>query len=561
MLKTLSIRNVVLIERLDLTFDSRLCVLTGETGSGKSILLDALGLALGVRADSDLIKLGEQQSAVVAEFDIDSSSGLDRLLNKQGIESENSLILRRVLSHDGPSRAFINDEPVSVAFLREVGEMLVDVNGQMEARGLLDPKNHGKFVDSFGGLEEENTSVALNYRLWKEAENKLRKEITEYEKDLRDEEFLRHSITELDELDPQIGEEEMLTKQRARMIHAEKLAQVLNETLGEINNGNGVSGVFRSALQKLERIGEKADGLLDDCIRALERASIEADEAITELEHAGSQLEFTPVQLEQAEERLFAIRALARKHGTDVAGLSSLRQELKDKLACLDHWSSRLITLKADVNRFREMYMKSASLLTKARRNAAKLIDKSIKQELLPLKLQAATIQTKLEILKESEWGENGVERMTFEVQTNPNTPQGPLHKIVSGGELARLMLALKVVLADTNTFPTIIFDEVDMGIGGATAAAVGDRLARLSEEYQVLVVTHSPQVAAKGGKHFRITKSSNGNINRTLVDELGWEERTEEIARMLAGSEVTEAARAAATQLLTGVEVEKVLQ
>ena len=343
MLKTLSIRNVVLIEKLDLTFDSGLCVLTGETGSGKSILLDALGLALGVRADSDLIKLGEKQSAVVAEFDIDARLGLDHLLHKldhllhkQGIEFQKSLILRRVLSHDGPSRAFINDEPVSATFLREVGEMLVEVNGQMEAHGLLDPRNHGHFVDSFGCLEEEKKSVALNYRLWKEADNKLSKEISEYDKDLRDEEFLRHSVSELDELDPQIGEEELLARRRARMMHAEKLAQVVNEALENINNGTGVDGVLRTSLQKLERVSDRADGLLDDGIRALERALIEAYEAISELEKVGSKLEFTPVQLEQAEERLFAIRALARKHGTDVAGLSSLRQELRDKLVYLD---------------------------------------------------------------------------------------------------------------------------------------------------------------------------------------------------------------------------------
>ena len=558
MLKTLSIRNVVLIERLDLTFDSGLCVLTGETGSGKSILLDALGLALGVRADSDLIKLGEKQSAVVAEFDIDARPGLDHLLNKQGIEFQKLLILRRVLRHDGPSRAFINDEPVSATFLREVGEMLVEVNGQMEAHGLLDPRNQGHFVDLFGCLEEEKKSVALNYRLWKKAENELSNEISEYDKDLRDEEFLRHSVSELDELDPQIGEEELLSRHRARMMHAEKLAQAVNEALENVNNGTGIDGVLRSALQKLERVGDKADGLLDDGIRALERALIEAHEAISELEKAGSKLEFTPSQLEQAEERLFAIRALARKHGTDVAGLSSLREELRDKLVCLDEWSSRLIVLKSEIGRFREQYIKSAGLLTKARRHAGKSIDKAIKRELPPLKLGAATFKTKFENLAESEWGENGIERLTFEVQTNPNTPQGPLHKIVSGGELARLMLALKVVLAGTNTFPTIIFDEVDMGIGGATAAAVGDRLARLSKEYQVLVVTHSPQVAAKGGKHLRITKCANGNGNQTLVDELGSEERTEEIARMLAGSEVTKAARAAANQLLAGSEVEK---
>ena len=343
----------------------------------------------------------------------------------------------------------------------------------------------------------------------------------------------------------------MLARQRTLMMHTEKLVRALTEAFEEIHKGDGVGACLRSALQKLERVSDKADGQLDIAIGALDRSLVEVNEVVSELEKLAEKLNVAPAQLEQVEERLFALRALARKHGTDVAGLVAILEELNRKLANLQDGSSRLDILKADVRRLRHQFIQDAGVLTKARRKAGKAIDKAIEAELPPLKLETATFQTNIEDLSQSEWGDNGCERVTFEVQTNPNTPHGPLHKIVSGGELARLMLALKVALSDANLVPTIIFDEVDSGIGGATAAAVGNRLARLSEGLQVLVVTHSPQVAARADKHWRITKTLIGNGNLTFVDTLGPDDRTEEIARMLAGSQVTEAARAAANQLL----------
>ena len=551
MLKALSIRNIVLIERLDLEFEAGLCVLTGETGSGKSILLDALGLAIGVRANSDLIKLGEKQSAVLAEFVLNDPSEFASLLEAQGIRVENSLILRRLLNYDGRSRAFINDQPVSISFLREVGEKLVEMNSQMEAVGLLDPSNQAALVDTFGRLGDKIENVQSNYRLWKAADKELTKEINDYDAAVQDEEFLRHSVDELDRLDVQPGEEELLTKQRTMMMHGEKLVQALSESIEEINSGHGVDERLRSALHNIERVAANSNGLLDDGILALERAIIEAREASSELENVVNKMDLESIQLEQVEERLFAIRALARKHQTDVPGLSSLRTELNAKLSLLDNWTSKLNNLKGDVERHKSLYKKSSDLLTEGRKRAAKAIDRAIKQELAPLKLNSVIFQTQIEKLGEAEWGEKGADRLSFQVQTNPNTPKGPIHKIVSGGELARLLLAIKVVLAGTNTFPTIIFDEIDSGIGGAVAAAVGDRLARLGEAFQVLVVTHSPQVAARGCKHLRIKNIGSEIGNHTLVDDLGSEERAEEIARMLSGSRVNEAARAAAKQLL----------
>ena len=551
MLKALSIRNIVLIERLDLEFESGLCVLTGETGSGKSILLDALGLAIGVRADSDLIKLGEKQSTVIAEFVLNDTSELFPLLKNQGIQFDNSLILRRLLTNDGRSRAFINDQPVSGSFLREVGEKLVEMNSQMEAVGLLDPSKHGALVDTFGRLGNKIETVKASYRVWKDADKKLKKEFNDYTTAVRDEQFLRHSVEELDKLDVQPGEEELLTGQRTMMMHSEKLVHAISNSLEEMNSGQSVDERLRSALQNLERVAQNSNGLLDDGILALERAIIEVGETNSELENAVNKMDIESIQSEKVEERLFAIRALARKHQTDVAGLYSLRKELSEKLTLLDNWTSRLNNLKGDVENYKSLYIKSSGLLTDRRKDAARAIDKAIKKEFIPLKLDSVIFHTSIEKMKESEWGENGVDRLSFQVQTNPNTPKGPIHKIVSGGELARLLLALKVVLAGTNTFPTIIFDEIDSGIGGAVAAAVGERLARLSEVFQVLVVTHSPQVAAKGCKHLLIKKIGSETGNHTLVDDLGSEERAEEIARMLSGSQVNEAARAAAKQLL----------
>ncbi len=558
MLRTLSIRNVVLIERLDLEFRNGLGVLTGETGSGKSILLDALGLATGARADTDLIRQGSDQCAVTAEFEVDLDKGFSAVLDDAGIEDAGGgLILRRVVNADGRSRAFVNDQAVSVSLLRQIGEKLVEVHGQHETHGLLDPSTHGRFVDAFGGLSGQIAKVRDAFQAWRAAIKRLEEAEAAMAAAKRDEEFLHHAVDEMRRLQPVEGEEEQLAQQRTMMMNGEQLVQALKETFEALNQGDGADSAVRRALQKVEQVTDKAGGRLDNAISALERSLMELGEATGELERASGELNWDPAELEQVEERLFALRALARKHDTNVEGLPALVIEFEARLADLDDGAGNIEALRAEVAKARAAYVDLADKLSAARVKAAKGIDKSVAKELPPLKLEAAKFVTVVAELPEEEWSDTGKDRIVFEVQTNPNTAQGPIHKIASGGELARLMLALKVVLADADSVPTIIFDEVDAGIGGAAAAAVGDRLSRLSGGLQVLVVTHSPQVAARGDCHWQITKTGDKAGNLTSVDELAGGERTEEIARMLAGSSVTDEARAAAGQLLSQNQTE----
>ena len=553
MLKTLSIRNVVLIERLDLHFEGGLSALTGETGSGKSILLDSLGLATGMRADADLVRQGKSQSTVTAEFDTPDNPMVRSLLEDQGVETGGAIILRRVVKQDGRSRAFVNDQPVSIGFLRQIGGYLVEVHGQMEVRGLLDPATHGSYVDSFGKLGPQLARVSECYALWQSAETALKRAIKDLETAKKDEEFLRHAVDELISMDPKENEEEELAQTRVVMMHGEHLVQSLNEAFEDLNSGTGVESSLRSALQKLERCRDKAGGKLDAATNALDRALVEFTDGLSELETAAGSIDMDPSQLEQVEDRLFALRALARKHGVEVAGLPALRHHFEATLKSLDSGSENLEELRHEAQKARTSYVAAAQRLTEGRVKAAQAIDQAVQAELPPLKLEAAIFRSHIEALEESDWGASGCERMTFEVQTNPNTAMGPLHKIASGGELARIMLALKVVLADADSVPSIVFDEVDAGIGGAAAAAVGDRLSRLSEDLQVMAVTHSPQVAAMANQQWRITKSGDSDTTQTSVQALDPDARKEEIARMLAGAEVTDAARAAAGQLLDG--------
>jgi DNA repair protein RecN (Recombination protein N) len=551
MLRTLSIRNVVLIERLDLGFGSGLGVLTGETGSGKSILLDALGLAIGVRADSDLIRQGADQSAVTAEFELSDTNAIDTLLDEHGIEGASTLVLRRIVSADGRSRAFINDQAVSVTLLRQIGEILVEVHGQLETHGLLDPVTHRRFVDAFGGYEELLVKVSLTFKEWRAALNAFEKASANVEKAKRDEEFLRHAVEELSALDPKIDEEEELAGKRSVLMNAEQLIESLQEAFDELNEGSGVETALRSALQKVERVADKAGGQFDAAVASLERALLETTEGIAELEKVSGGMDLDPQDLERIEERLFTLRGLARKHNIDVEKLPDQLAEMTEQLAVLTDGAGNLEALAKKVEDTKATYIAAAAKLSAARKKVAGKMDKSVTAELPPLKLEAASFHTRLEALDENEWNEFGVEYVSFEVKTNPNTAAGPIHKVASGGELARIMLALKVVLADADAVPTIIFDEVDAGIGGAAAAAVGDRLSRLAEDVQVLVVTHSPQVAARGNAHFQISKSGSDAGNITQVGELMGEIRTEEIARMLSGEKITEEARAAAVSLL----------
>ena len=555
MLRSLSIRNVVLIDKLDLAFESGLCVLTGETGSGKSILLDALGLAIGFRADADLVASGAGQSSVAAAFEIDPKHPAHAILADQGLDDDDSLVLRRVLSERGRSRAFVNDQPISVALLRRLGETLVEVHGQFETHGLLDPATHVRYVDVYGRHLTVLSEVEAAWNRWRD----VRAQLVEAEEAQRraraDEEFLRHAADELARANPQTGEEETLASSRAMLMHGEAILATMNEAMADLARGGGVEQSLRLALQKLERAKDKVPGRLDSAIQSLERALIEANEGVAELERASAGLDIDPAGLERSEERLFELRRLARKHGVSVDGLVQLRAEIDAKLGGIDDGGAALARLAKEVDAARNAYVAVAKTLSLARGEAGEKLRVAVEKELPALMLGSARFRVSLAALAEPDWGPLGQERVLFEVQTNPNTAAGPINRIASGGELSRIMLGLKVALAESDSVPTLVFDEVDAGVGGAAAAAVGERLARLGGAVQVLVVTHSPQVAARGRQHLRIAKKAEGKANRTDVAQLELNERTEEIARMLAGAEVTAEARAAAQSLLAAPE------
>ncbi len=551
MLAALSIRDIVLIDRLDLSFAGGLCVLTGETGAGKSILLDALGLALGARADAGLVRRDADRASVTASFDLPQDHPVFALLREQDLPCEGP-VLRRVVTADGRSRAFVNDEPVSVGFLRQLGDVLVEVQGQFDQRGLMDPANHRAMLDSFGRLGSQVEAVAVAWRSWREALVGLQEMEAAVEQARRDEDFLRHAVAELDELAPQPGEEEHLAESRATLMNRERIAEALQAASTELGAGRGVDAALRGAQRALERVADRSGGLFDAALAALERAAIELAEALGELESAAARIETGGARLEEIEGRLFALRAAARKHGTNVESLPALAASLRERLAALDDQSdvlTRLARAEADA---RAAYMGAAAALSRARAAAAKALDAAVAAELPPLRLDKARFRTRLEPAPESAWGPAGVDRAAFEVSTNPGAPFGALARIASGGELSRFMLALKVVLAATGSARTLVFDEVDAGIGGAVAAAVGERLARLAESVQVLVVTHSPQVAARGGQHWHVVKrGDNRGVVVTRVEELSPSQRREEIARMISGARITDEARAAADSLM----------
>ncbi len=576
MLITLSIRDVVLIDRLDLAFAPGLSALTGETGAGKSILLDALGLALGARAEARLVRHGADRAVVTAAFDVPASAPLAALFAEHGLDAPakadgadspggEPIVLRRVLGADGRSRAFVNDQPVGIALLKAIGEQLVEIHGQFESQRLLDTAAHRDLLDAFGGHAELRAATAEARRTWREAEQAHARAVAELEAARRDEAWLRDAADALAALAPMPGEEQVLSERRTLLMGAEKLVQAMDEAARDVNGsgssgggaggGRGVDATLRSAVRVLQRVAGLAEGRLDPAIAALDRAASEAEEALAQLERAAAELDLDPRQLEAVEERLFALRAAARKHDVPIDALPDLLAALQARLAAVEDGSDAAARLAAELSAARTAYATAAGRLTEARRAAAARLDAAVAGELEPLRLGKATFLTCLAPLPEREWGDAGVDQVEFAVATNPGAPPGPLARIASGGEIARFMLALKVVLARADPVPTLVFDEVDAGIGGAVAAAVGERLARLAEDVQVLVVTHSPQVAARGGSHWRVAKAAEGDRTRTFVDVLGPDERTEEIARMLAGARVTDEARAAAGRLLQGAE------
>ena len=553
MLRSLSVRNLVLIDSLDLEFDTGLCVLTGETGAGKSILLDALGLAIGSRADAQLVRSGADAASVSASFDLAAEHPAHALLAEQDYEPAEELILRRTLGADGRSRAFVNGQPAPVAWLRELGKTLVEIEGQAASGGLLNAKNHRALLDAFAGNGPALARLSEAYETWRGALAAMEKAEAGRAEARRDEDYLRHVSAELEALAPDAGEEDKLAAERRLLMNGQKLSQAMAKARETIGGDQPAAASLRSAARIVEQIQEDAGGLADAALVAISRAAIEAAEAEAALAEAEHGLDLDPRRLEATEERLFALRAAARKHNTDVDSLSALLQEFRRRLDQLDGSDTEIDRLSEACEAARADYLAVANKLGASRARAAKALDKGLKDELPPLRLGGASFRTRIDTLDESEAGAQGLERVRFEIATNPGADFGPLEKIASGGERARFLLALKVCLTRSKGVTSLVFDEVDEGVGGAVADAVGERLAHLAEGVQVLVVTHSPQVAARGARHIRVLKESARNSARAEVETLDDVARREEIARMLSGARITDEARAAAQSLIAG--------
>ena len=557
MLASLSIRDVVLIDKLDLELSNGLGVLTGETGAGKSILLDSLGLALGERGDSGLVRPGADKLTVTAAFDVPSTHPARHVLADQNITlTDDQIVLRRDVGRDGRSRAFINDQAVSVGLLRQVGATLVEVHGQFDAHGLMDPRTHITVLDRFrhvtSGADEDAACLALwtawreTHRAFKTAEKLLREAKEE-------EDILRADVETLERLAPVPGEESDLSAKRALLRHGEQILSAIETARQALSEPSDVDAAVRAAHGELGRAAPKAEGRLDAVCGALDRAAIELAEAQSALDEAAAAFDIDPAELEAAEERLFALKAEARKHSVDIDALAETLASLRLRLDSIEGGEDNLIRLAKAEQAARVAFVNAAKAMTNARQHAGQVLSKAIAGELSPLRLHESEFAVAIEVLPETEWSAEGCDRVVFEVKTNPGMPPGPLNKIASGGELARFLLALKVVVASSQPPAVMVFDEVDSGIGGATASAVGERLSQLAEALQVLVVTHSPQVAAQGDSHWRVAKVTDGTVTATRVVQLTRDERREEIARMLAGTDITDEARAAADVLMTG--------
>ncbi|MDP3896588.1 MAG: DNA repair protein RecN [Mesorhizobium sp.] len=551
MLARLSIRDIVLIERLDLDFAGGLSVLTGETGAGKSILLDALSLALGARGDAALVRHGAAQGQVTAVFDVPQNHAARELLDSNALDHDGDIILRRVQTADGRTRVFVNDQPTSVALMRDIGRTLVELHGQHDERALIDPAAHRDLLDAFGGHFGEVAATSDAWKVWRAAEQELARHRARVDAAAREADYLRASVAELSSLDPQPGEEDELAELRARMMRAEKTATEINDAAETLSGASSPVPALSSLLRRLQRKEAEAPELLGDMVRALDEALVALDaaqEAVTVAERA---LDFDPRVLEKAEERLFSLRAAARKFAVPVAELPALRDTMVADLADLDAGADRLAGLEKSAAASRAAYDRQAGHLSALRHAAADGLVASVMAELPALKLERAEFLVEIESDPDDRAAE-GIDHVAFNVRTNPGTKPGPMMKVASGGELSRFLLALKVALADRGSAPTLVFDEIDTGVGGAVADAIGKRLARLASRVQVLSVTHAPQVAARAGTHYLISKTGGAERVTTGVAELSADARQEEIARMLAGATITDEARAAASRLLS---------
>jgi DNA repair protein RecN (Recombination protein N) len=552
MLNRLSIRDIVLIDRLDIDFAEGLAVLTGETGAGKSILLDAFALALGARGDASLVRHGAEQGQVTAAFEVRRKHPVRALLAENGIAEEDELILRRVQFADGRTRAFVNDQPVSVQAQRALGGALVEIHGQHDDRALVDAATHRALLDAFGNLDAEAQDVA---RLW-EARCAREQEVSAHrvqiERAQREADWLRHAVEELLKLKPEAGEETSLAGRRTAMMQVEKVAGDLREARDALAGSQSPVPALAAVVRRLERRAVNAPSLIEPAVKAFDQALNALEDAGSHLEAALRAADHDPHELERIEERLFALRAAARKYNVPVDQLDALAARHTADLALIDAGAEQLAALEKAAGEAAEEYRKAAVALSAKRRKTAEKLDKAVNAELKPLRLERAKFSTDL-ATGDNAAGPHGFDRVEFWVQTNPGTRPGPMMKVASGGELARFLLALKVVLADRGSAPTLVFDEIDTGVGGAVADAIGVRLARLAQRAQVIAVTHAPQVAARAGRHYLISKDTldRGRRVATRVAELAAERRREDIARMLAGAEITAEARAAAERLI----------
>lgn len=544
MLSSLSIKNVVLIDLLNIELQSGLCALTGETGAGKSILLDALGLALGARSDSGLVRKGEDQASVTAIFEIKKNHPAFELLRDADVECESPLILRRSVTPDGRSKAFINDQPVSVALLKNIGEILVEVHGQFETQGLLNPSTHREILDQYAEISADTVTA---WNEWKKAESEYIRLKSESEQSRSDEEYLRQSVHDLDALAPQPGEEKTLGDLRSRLMHREKVLQALSAAHHALSAEDDPVRKASSALSRVtDKLGEGGVAI----ITALDRASAEIEDALAAIQSFSSDLQESEHSLETIDDRLHELKSQARKHSCAVDDLAAMRETLARRLNLIEWGDDLLQEAEKKSAQARKKYESAAAKASEIRKTAAKKLDALVARELPPLKMEKAKFVTNIETMPESEWGTHGWDRVRFLVATNPGSDPGPLNKIASGGEMARFMLALKVVMADVGQ-QSLIFDEVDTGIGGAVADAVGERLSRLAKNRQVMVVTHAPQVAARADHHFIVQKSGAKEIKTSVIALDKSTDRREEIARMLSGATITAEARAAAGRLL----------
>lgn len=549
MLLSLAVRDIILIDRLDLTFRPGLNVLTGETGAGKSILLDALGFALGHRGRADLVRSGAEQGEVVAEFDVRGNATVSDVLAQAGLPGDDdSLLIRRTNTRDGRKTAWVNDSRCSGEVLRTLSAALVEIHGQHDDRGLLDPKGHRALLDDYAGSAPLVEATRASWLALAKAQRALREARAQLEEARKDEEFLRHAITELDSLDPQKGEDAELDIVRRQMQAAGRLREDVQRADTAIGP-QGAEGPLNDALRWIEGAAAALDGLADPSVAALERVLSELSDAQSGVGALLDTLDFDPLELERIEERLFAIRGLARKHGILADDLAAFAQDMRGKLVEIDSGADQIAGLEADLTRAQHDFDTAAQALHAHRVAAAARLDAAMAAELAPLKMERAVFATEITQAPPSA---EGTDTVVFTVATNPGAPSGPINKIASGGELSRFLLALKVCLTTRADSLTMIFDEIDRGVGGATADAVGRRLGSIAQKAQVLVVTHSPQVAARGGHHWRIAKSVTDGMTTTDVTPLGPEERVDEIARMLSGDRVTDEARAAARTLLS---------